>query len=114
MRNRVIASIATVLVLLVANRSFAQTQPTTAPALSPQQEQVVERMKLEADNATLPRREVKSISDVLRFSRQQARLVAKNQLEDLKQETRLVVPDLPGLIKIRPFVLNEATDHEES
>ncbi|CAN5533529.1 hypothetical protein BH09PLA1_BH09PLA1_18510 [soil metagenome] len=94
--------------LFFPHPAFAQTQPTT----SPQNEQAFERAKLEAQDASLPRVQVKSIKDVIRFSRQQSQLLAKSQLADLKQETRISAPDAPGSIKMRPFVLSITPDGE--
>src|SRR4051812_14271859 len=116
MRNCSLASFAAAL-LLVAPALHAQTQPapaaTTAPTLSPQQEQANERMKLEADNAALPRRDVKSIDQVIRFSRQNGQLLAQTELHDLQQETRIVVPDMSGFLKMRLFAPAGATDRAE-
>ena len=114
MRNGFLASLAAAL-LFVVHPLHAQAQPaTTAPNLSPQQEQAIERMKLEADNAALPRREATSIDQVIRFSRQNGQLIAKAQLEDLQQETRIIVPDMPGFLKMRLFTPAAATDRAET
>lgn len=113
MRNRRLATFAT-LPLFLAHASLAQTRPASSPSASPEQEQAIDRVKLEADNASLPRRDVKSITDVLRFNRQRGQLVAKTPLEDLKQETRIIVPDMPGLTKLRVFALNVGLDRQEA
>lgn len=104
-----IVSIAMMAVVLsCADFAFAQaTQPTTAPAnLSPQQEQIVERLKLEADTSLLPKRQVDSLDQVIQFRRQGGQLVATSQLADVTEETRIIVKNSPAVIKFRPFVLN--------
>jgi hypothetical protein len=70
------------------------TAPSTQPANQP-----ANLARLEAENASMPRREVASISQVLRIERQGDQLIARALLSDLPREnTRLIISDAPGFI----------------
>src|SRR5688572_12436770 len=97
--------------LLASSCALAHAQPTTTPStaphqMSPQQEQILERLKLDSDHSALPKREVKSMDEVIGFRREGGQLVATPKLERLDQETRVIVPGVNAFMKLRPFVLN--------
>lgn len=54
----------------------------------------------------MPTRQAKSIDDVIQFRRQGGQLVATLKTEPLDQETRIVVPGIAGVLKVRTFVLD--------
>jgi hypothetical protein len=110
---RLLVSILTI-VSSCALASAQATAPTTAPGqFTPQQEQALERLKLEADHAALPTRELKSIDEVIAFRREGAQLLVTPQLDRLDQETRLIVPGVNAFKKLRPFVLNTGLGQQE-
>jgi hypothetical protein len=105
-------------ILAMAVSSFAQTsQPISAPSrdnLTPQQEQILDRIKLEAEAATMSRRQVTSIEDVIQFRRHGGQLAATLKAAPVDQETRLIVPGVAGLLKLRTFTLNAGAGETET
>src|SRR5262249_52425263 len=66
-------------------------------------EQAREAAQLVAQVATLPQRDVDSITKVLSMGRRNSRLTAANLLQDAQGQVRIQAPDAPGVVQLTVF-----------
>ena len=87
---------------LLAHASYALAQdPPATQELSPEQEQAIERQRVEAEAATLPRVNVDDLEKAVRFwVDEDGRLAAQTSITPVHGEVRVVHPSLPGVARL--------------